>query len=62
VVVFSRPDPEAIQIRMMRGQLITGLESQRDFRDWAGNGLPHAPAQSRKIPLDVAPHMFENVR
>jgi hypothetical protein len=30
--VFSRPDPEAIQIRMMRGQLITGLESQRDDR------------------------------
>jgi len=28
-VVFEVPNPEAIQIRTMRGKSITGLESQR---------------------------------
>jgi hypothetical protein len=28
VVAFNAPNPEGIQIRTMRGTLITGLESQ----------------------------------
>jgi len=61
VVVFNRPDPEAIQIRMMRGQLITGLESQRDYRTEAVTVSPtHRPGPEKV--LDVALHMFENVR
>jgi hypothetical protein len=61
VVVFSRPDPEAIQIRMMRGQLITGLESQRDDRTEPVRSPPR-PDPVLKKQLDVALHMFENVR
>ena len=46
---------------MMRGMLITGLESRRDDRTEPVTVSPtHRPVL--KKPLDVALHMFENVR
>jgi hypothetical protein len=47
---------------MMRGKLITGLESQRDARAEAVMVSPAFPTPALKKLLDVALHMFENVR
>jgi hypothetical protein len=44
VVVFNCPIQKRFKIRMMRGQLITGLESGRDDRTEGRNGLPHVAA------------------
>jgi hypothetical protein len=46
VVVFNCPIQKRFKIRMMRGQLITGLESRRDARTESSHGLPHAAALS----------------
>lgn len=62
MVVFNRLYPEAVQIRTMRGQLITGLESQRDARTEATMVSPAFPTPVLKKLLDVALMMFENVR
>jgi hypothetical protein len=47
---------------MMRGRLITGLESQRDARTEAVMVSPALPIPVLKKLLDVALMMFENVR
>ena len=47
---------------MMRGQLITGLESQRDVRTGVAMVSPALPIPVLKKLLDVALMMFENVR
>jgi hypothetical protein len=62
VVVFNRPIQKLFKIRMMRGQLITGLESQRDVRTEAVMVSPAFPTPVLKKLLDVALMMFENVR
>jgi hypothetical protein len=47
---------------MMRGRLITGLESQRDARTEVVMVSPASPTPALKKLLDVALMMFENVR
>ena len=62
MVVFNRPIQKLFKIRMMRGQLITGLESQRDARTGVVMVSPASPVPVLKKLLDVALMMFENVR
>jgi hypothetical protein len=44
VVAFNCPIQKRFKIRMMRGKLITGLESRRDARTEGLDGLPHVTA------------------
>ena len=44
MVVFNCPIQKRFKIRMMRGVLITGLESRRDARTEGRIGLPHVTA------------------
>ena len=61
MVVFNRPIQKRFKIRMMRGKLITGLESQRD-RTGALTVSPALLLRSLKKLLDVALHVFDNLR
>jgi hypothetical protein len=62
VVVFDSPDPEAIQNPDDEGQIDHRARVTARRQDRGGNGLPHAPHPVLKKALDVALHMFENVR
>jgi hypothetical protein len=60
-VVFNRPIQKRFKIRMMRGKLITGLESQRD-RPGAITVSPALMRSALKKLLDAALHVFDNLR